>query len=451
MSALYSYSSSVISLRDCVFSALEKVINEHAILGVIPVDEDKAAPYFARLGQFDLRDVVTFKERTQILDQDTDIDPELDALLELEHNVDFKGKYGELPFWRLLIVHDKVGAVAPDRARFTACFFVHHAIGDGLSALAFHRSFLSALSSYNRNDASKDTIENNSSYYVTPPNKDLIPSLEDLHPLPISISYILSTVWQELMPRWYGSVWTAKNITNDPKMKRSRFKSFSVSPSSTAALIAVARTHETTVTGAMEAILAYNVFKSLPEQFTAIKVAGPISLRPVLPSDQVTDGSIGTWSNSYVEEHSRPSSTSVTAKELYIWDEARKVRETIKRELKKEGKNIRTALLKLAGDSHKFLQKNVGRARGESIELSNLGVFKGATETASSGWQIEKVLFSQAGNVVGSPLQVTMATGGDGCLNIGFSWLEGICDGDWVGRVVADVKHDIEDLAESGA
>lgn len=326
-----------------------------------------------------------------------------------------------------------------------ACFVVHHAIGDGLSGMAFHRFFLSALTKPTEVETF-GTITESSSYVVTPSQKDLIPGLEALHTLPISVTFILGTVWRELMPRWSGTVWTAENITENPNMRHSRYKSFSLSASKTASIIEIARGKNTTLTGSIEAILAYTVFNLLPKNYTILKVAGPISLRPVLPKDQVDDDSIGTWSNSYVQEHNRPNSDSTDEKYSYIWNEAIKVRATIKGELAKEGKDIRTGLLKLVGDSHKFFQKNIGKARGESIELSNLGVFSAPKAAEPSGWKVSKVLFSQAGNVVGSPLEVMMATGPDGRLNIGFSWLEGVVEDRWVESVMEEFKQTIEDL-----
>ncbi|EED13569.1 conserved hypothetical protein [Talaromyces stipitatus ATCC 10500] len=446
VSAVYTNSSPIAILHDLIFSALENVIQEHAILGVIPVGEDMPNPHFARLPQFDLQNVVTFVEREKSWDPDTEIDPELDEILEREHNQSFKQRYGELPFWRLVILHTRSQSDAGSLPQFTACFVVHHAIGDGLSGIAFHRSFLSALGRSDHAGASRKSPGDNNPYLVTPARKDLIPCLEALHPLPISILYILGTIWRELVPRWSGTVWTAKDITDDPDMKRSRFKSYSISASKTSKIIEISRGKNTTVTGVIEAILVYTVFNLLPKNYTILKVAGPISLRPILPSNLVDNNSIGTWSNSYVQEHNRPISDSAAKRYSYIWDEAVKVRTTIKGELAKEGRNVRTGLLKFVGDSHKFFQKNIGRPRGESIELSNLGVFSVPDGVESSGWKVCKVLFSQAGNVVGSPLEVTLATGPNGRLNVGFSWLEGIVKGTWVEMVMNEFKGAIEEL-----
>ncbi|GAM44118.1 hypothetical protein TCE0_060r19481 [Talaromyces pinophilus] len=442
VSALYVHSSPIPSLQEFVFSALENVIQEHAILGVVPTGEDTLNPYFARLPQINLQDVVTFVERKEAWDPDAEIDRELDETLEREHNRDFKERYGELPFWRLLILREKSTVITDNQSRFIVIFVVHHAIGDGLSGMAFHRSFFSALTKPREVEVSREAYP----YLVTPSQKDLIPGLEALHPLPISVSFILSTVWRELMPRCSGTVWTAENITENPDMRQSRYKSFSLSGSKTSTLVNIARGKNTTITGAIEAILAYTVFNLLPKNYTILKVAGPISLRPILPKDQVSDDSIGTWSNSYVQEHNRPSSDSTDKRYVYIWNEAVKVRATIKGELAKDGKNIRTGLLKFVGDSHKFFQKNIGKPRGESIELSNLGIFSTPKAAESSDWKVSKVLFSQAGNVVGSPLEVMMATGPDGRLNIGFSWLEGVVERKWVESVMKEFKQTIEDL-----
>lgn len=435
------------SLKTVIFQALKEVIQQHAILGVIPVNEDKPDPYFGRLHQFDLQDVVRFVTREKPRDPNNDSDPELDAILEHEHNINFKQRYGELPFWRLVILQES-SLHESTPCEFIACFFVHHAIGDGLSGMAFHRSFLAALVALEKNDSLIETVYADEAFTVVPPQKDLIPNLEALRPLPISISFLLATVWNELIPRWYSRVWTGMNITTDTAYRKTRFRAFSVPAALTTTLTAMARANETTLTGIMEAILSFTVFANLPTEFNVLKVAGPISLRPVLPGDQVDNDSIGTWSNSYVQEHYRPQTSSLDSNTAYLWNEARNVRSTIKTELSKKGSNARTGLLKFAGDSHKFFEKTIGGARGESIELSNLGVFQPRENAGSAEWKVDRVLFSQAGNVVGSPLQVMLATGGDGCLNIGLSWLEGIVETQWAEKVMSDFKENIQHMAQ---
>ncbi|CRG90798.1 hypothetical protein PISL3812_07843 [Talaromyces islandicus] len=446
INASYSHSKPLKSLKTVIFQAVKEVIQQHAILGVIPVNEDKPDPYFGRLSQFDLRDVVRFVTREQTRDTTSGSDPELDAVLEHEHNINFKQRYGELPFWRLVILQDlPLDQISP--CQFVACFFVHHAIGDGLSGMAFHRSFLAALVELEKRETSLDTVQDDGSCVIVPPEKVLIPNLEVLHPLPISISFLLSTLWNELVPRWSSRVWTGLNITTDAAYRKTRFRSFFVPAALTTGLTALARANETTLTGAIEAILSFTVFANLPAEFNVLKVAGPISLRPILPDVDID--SIGTWTNSYVQEHYRPEISSLDGSTVYLWNEARNVRSTIKAELAKKGTNIRTGLLKFTGDTHKFFEKSIGGARGASIELSNLGVFQPPEMADAPEWKVDRVLFSQAGNVIGSPLQVMLATGGDGCLNVGFSWLEGIVESRWSEKVMSDFKENIEHMAQS--
>ena len=51
--------------------------------------------------------------------------------------------------------------------------------------------------------------------------------------------------------------------------------------------------------------------------------------------------------------------------------------------------------------------------------------------------------------MVGSPLQVMLATGGDGCLNVGLSWLEGIVESQGPEKVMSDFKENIEHVTRS--
>ena len=120
------------------------MINRHPILSAIPIDEDSAHPYFARLPSINLEEAVTFLIRRDPLQGKNEADIELDALLQNQHNLSFKARYGEMPFWRLIILMNP-RPMTGSGVEFTASFMFHHALGDGGSGMIFHKHFLSAL------------------------------------------------------------------------------------------------------------------------------------------------------------------------------------------------------------------------------------------------------------------------------------------------------------------
>src|SRR5690242_9308150 len=155
------------------------VIGKHSILSAIPVNEDSPNPHWARLPSIDLSRCVSFIDRKQSRDE-LGQDDELDKILETAHNTSFKADLGELPFWRLIIVKD-----TQEVREFTACFIYYHGIGDGAAGLVFHRSFRDALDIVQAKI--KDFIDVSTVVEVSP-DIQLLPTLEEAHPLPLNPS-----------------------------------------------------------------------------------------------------------------------------------------------------------------------------------------------------------------------------------------------------------------------
>ena len=454
VSAFYSCSSSLgfQDLELFIYRALDAVITEHPALGAIVIDEDKSSPYFVRLPSIDLQEALKFVVSTTSLDPyDAAAMKELDQILGEQHNKNFKQRHGELPYWRLLIVHEPNNG-----SKFIACFIYHHAIADGTSGLSFHRTFLSKLLKIAEIPPSSpikaENLGSGDGLLSIVSERPIFPSLETLHPLSLSVSYMLRSLWHEYFASNIRSLWTAAPITGAISMRISRFRSIQFSKSTTTRLLTASRSNSTTLTAAVESMLAAALFFKLPsDQFSVLRCDGAVSLRRWLPREMINDDSIGNWVSRYVEEHRRPAGlgqTTGNAMELFSWEEARRVRATIENELNKEGKDSVVGLLRFAGDLHDYFKKKIGKPREESFEFSNIGAFKSGQEEQKNGsWEIGRVLFSQSADVVGAAFETSLVTGGDGCLNIGFSWLEGIVEGDWMQQVIDTLKRLVEDIA----
>ena len=429
------------------------MICEHPALGAVVVDEDKSAPYFVRLPAVKLQEAVEFVVVTTALDPYSTAGVEdLDEILAQQHNRNFKERLGEVPYWRLIVICEPNNA-----SKFVACFVYHHAIADGTSGLSFQRSFLSKLSciadfpAYSPIKA--ESLGSRDGPISILPEKPILPSLESLHPLPLSVSYILRSAWHEYFTRSTSKLWTAAAITDATSMRRSRFRSIQFSLSTTSQLVTACRSNSTTVTATVESMLAAALFYKLPsDQYSVLRCDGALSLRRWLPRETVNDDSIGNWVSRYVEEHRRPPGLNwkiANAMELFSWEDARRVKATIKNELDRKGKDSVVGLLRFAGDLHSYFTKKIGKPREESFEFSNIGVFKSNQDAQKdSNWKIGRVVFSQSADVVGAAFETSLVTGGDGCLNIGFSWLEGVVDGDWMKQVIDTLKHLVEDVVQ---
>lgn len=445
VSALYYNPKLAGSLKPLVYRALADLIAQHPSLSAIPVDDDKSHPYFVQLPQINLPDVVIFRAREKVLHENDQTDAELDAILQEQHNTNFKQRYGELPFWRLVILYEP-----HCMSRFVASFIFHHALADGTSGLAFHRSFHSRLSQLTSTDFASESgsdavYHEDTCFVVKPSDKPLLPNLEALHSLPVSPCFILKALIRDWFPPKQPEIWRAMLITNSPSKCHCGFQSFSIPSKTTSALVQLSRAHSTTLTGTVEAVMVAALFANLPSEYTSLSCDGAISLRRWLPRDIIDEDSIGAWVSLYIQVHHRPEKSD---SEEFLWNEAKKVRTTIESELNRKGKNTVAGLLPYAGDFHTLFKRHIGKAREHSFEFSNIGVFKPAQQDGvDSAWKVGRMVFSQSADVVGAALEVSIVTGGDGCLTVGISWMEGIVEGKWLQNVIEEFRSIIEKLA----
>jgi hypothetical protein len=413
---------------------LSTVIAQHPILSAVPVGEDEADPYFARLPQIDLAHAVKFVHKKRALKVENGWnDEDLDQMLEEQHSINFKRDYGQLPFWRLIITQCDVTS-----SEFIASFIVHHALCDGNSAMAFHRTFFTAL-----NDVTDLRAASDASTILTSSESCLLPSLEDALPLSLSFTFILKSIWKEFFGKAPTGIWTGPAIAFPDPIARTRFRSMTLNSSTIARVLATSRKASTTLTGTVEVLLADAMFEHLPSgQYSKLVIDGPISLKRFLPQRGFHQDAMGTYVSMYQHTHTRRVSGATS-----LAQESRKVKATIDAEVSKQGRDSATGLLWFVSDMHAFFKDKEGKSRGSSAELSNIGVFKPPQYAESNRtWNMGTMIFSQSANVTGVPLEVSMVTGVDGGLTLGFSWMEGVVEDLWVEKVAKSLKLKLESV-----
>jgi len=85
----------------------------------------------------------------------------------------------------------------------------HHTLSDGTSGLVFHRGLLTALNSFK----GKETLEDGP--IVGTPKENLVPPLDKIHKLPLTLLFVLKSLWHDWFPRRHPKLWTGAKITND--------------------------------------------------------------------------------------------------------------------------------------------------------------------------------------------------------------------------------------------
>lgn len=408
-----STASSPSNMHDIVVRALGEVIKTHPVLSAIPIDEDTPNPYFARLPTIDLSRTISFVTRLQ-----TSVagrDEELDTLLQRQHNTNFKAGYGDLPFWRLLILQKPEIAT-----EFTACFIFHHSLGDGASGLVFQKSFLAAL-----NDPEIISTSKPERTVVESPNTPLLPSMESLHPLPIPDSSSKST---PMIPEeWTGGIVRVPCET--------RFRSMSIDAAKSKAFVKACKEHAATVTSALPALVASILFELVPPTTEALSCVIPVSLRRWLPSD-ITNDAMGVWIDAFQVQFPRPINNHTP---VIDWQQAQICKNSIKSYLSHGGNAINVARFKNIPDISSIFTSKIGQARDSAFEVSNLGVFD--APKVDGGWKASKIVFSRSAFASGSAIAVSVVSGSNGAMSLGFTWQEGVVEEEVVGELIDKMEN----------
>lgn len=483
-------------LQPLLYQAVARIIAQHPILSTVFLDAHTPKPRYAQLPHVDLRDCIVFVEQQQQqLEQqqdDADVDlatrnPAWDRLLEEYHNTRFDDHWGERPLWRLVIAH-RPG----HHAEFLACFVYLHGLCDGNSGPAFHRALLAelqALSSQHDSLADDNKVKVVVDPIVRSPDTPPLPNIEALHRLPLSPPFLLKMAWQDAFPSKTTHVWLGGPVVLAQPPTRSRFRSLTVPAATTARLVAVSRAHASSLTATVHALVGTALFAHLPPDMTQLKTGLAINLRRFLPRDVVTADSMGNWvyvAYDTMHRRRRPTSptsprpspptvggsttttTSAAPNVELAWDDAQHVKRLLDDEIARAGKNTPMGCLRYAGSMHKFLDSRFKRPRDGSYLLSNLGVFqprannnnnnnnnennkennenkdKDKDKEAAGGhtWRTGRMIFSEGFDVSGEALDITMITGCDGCLTVGFIWGEAVVEETFV----LDVFHTLERL-----
>jgi hypothetical protein len=415
LTAQYKISTASVALdvRNTVYRAVADVIQKHPILSTIPIDEDTPNPYFARLPVIDLSRTISFVTRSQEFLEGTDV--ELDALLQDQHNTNFKADYGTLPFWRVIILQS-LGV----QTEFTACFIFHHSLGDGASGLVFHKFLSVAL-----NNAETTSVSEELQSIVKSPETPLLPSLENLHTLPVPVASNKSTTTPSLKG------WTGKAIQLPCA---TRFRSLSLSAGRSRAFINECKKNSATVTSALPALITSILFQIVPPATEALSCVIPVSLRRWLPSE-ITNDAMGVWIDAFQVQFPRSNHDEASGID---WQQAYHCQTAIKIYLSHNGTAINVARFKNIPNISSIFTSKIGQARDSAFEVSNLGVFD--APIVDDGWEASRVVFSRSAFASGSAIAVSVVSGGDGAMSLGFTWQEGVVEEEVMEKVIGGIK-----------
>ncbi|KAL6412400.1 Alcohol acetyltransferase [Ilyonectria robusta] len=399
-------------LIPALFRALGIVVEEHPILSATLVDAEKK-PRFVRLDSVDLERIVTFLDYADKVPVPGDAS--LDVILERQHNVSFKYDEPTSVLWRLAVLYS-----LKDRSEFTVCLCFHHSIMDTKSALVFHHHLEAALYSPSTNGCT--TIVESS-------KKPLLPPMEAVFQPKLSCGVLRNLQNPDQPPEaaWSGAVQTTPVHT--------RFSSLVLSPALIAGLKRQCDLHSVSLTALLMSITANAFFQVLPSEYTFLWGDCAVSLRPFL-SSSITERSLGCYVGSFSERFERFN--------VSIWDDSKRTKSTIDNLRKTNGKDMPVTFLQEVSDMcdmREWLSEKMGKRRWAAWELSNVGTLAQAGAPERAKCQIKTLLFSQSASACSGAIKISVATGRDQRMTLGFSWQEDVVEKPIVAELIQEMNR----------
>ncbi|KAF7311436.1 hypothetical protein MKEN_01045800 [Mycena kentingensis (nom. inval.)] len=398
-----------------LYPALRALIERNTPLGIrLEGDEPKAKVHWVRLPRVDLSRIVEFSSDPKA--------PDLERVLGAQLARGFATQT-DLPLWRIQVFADN-----------TVVFAFHHAIADGMSAMAFHVQLLRALQ--------QGHAEDDAAVVEVPQTLAMIPCVDDTMNIRPTMSLFLHELRNLVVPP------SSKHWTGNPVLKvpdaTTRVRITSLSSENTHKLLAACRAHQATLTGTLHGLLGCVVSQLLAQtqaqpqpKFKIIPTVLAVSMRPnaniPIPDDELCD---------------YPSifHSSVPVRADFAWDEAARTTQLLKQQ-KVKSKDLIGMLGLLFGQYKMFFEDKYGKKREAGILLSNLGRWT-APKAVEGKWRLDKMVFAQCDVVVGAPFSCNVVGEPNGAVNLAFAWGNGIED-EFMEKLVPLFEAEVAKLIQS--
>lgn len=447
--------------------ALKHCIAVHPILSATIQGEDTEDPSFARPETINLRNHI------QILDSADDTGPQeddLDFITEITKKAHDQPLLGvdKQPPWRIVVLPLANGGATLTEKRMYIIFAYSHSHGDGKSGLAFHRTFLEGLNLENP--------QHGSTYVYQPPASSLPPPLEEACHLRISWPFLLLNILGSIVPtvahKLFGfqpsgadNVWSGRAMCHDSLNFQTGSQSLLVKSDKVHSILKVCREHGTKFTGIFNQLVVSALDHALAGDPTTRSFLGGIvlDLRALIPL--YSDDQMGN----FVSAHYEPSDPSELVslrnargnlkQNAAFWNAARGTTERLA--------NCSTTLsdqpiglLRYISKFRPWMLGQLGKKRDFSYEISNLVVFDpqprglSANPPASAEckkWTVDRLIFSQPANAIGSALNFQIVTMKNGDMIITLNWQQGVLgvsDEDSFARgILGEINTEIDGLS----
>ncbi|KAH8815575.1 alcohol acetyltransferase [Xylogone sp. PMI_703] len=443
-----------VSLQAVLEAALVKVILRHPALCCGIINEDTQTPAFVRLDEIDVRKHIQYE--TIQATNEKEYDAAMVNLIARQHS-QLWPEPGQVSPWKT-IVFEPEKAFNETKKVLDIAFFFHHSIGDGLSGMAFHLSFLPALNSITNDPAS---ISTHSPIITVPNSLTLIDPIEKQMAFPVSYSYLINVLWRLFRPTWLFPdrtlpPWSGEKVTFPDNIDsyKANTRLLTIPAPLVTTILNECRRHNSTITSLLNALTVTSLATIIPSP-QPISSSTPYSLRPwtKTPKTEITLQTSEHSSRYELETISslRSAVSKNDAEDLIsqIWTIAASMKSKLTADLATVPADNIIGVLDYITDWHKFCTDQLGKPRKSTFEISNVGVLNPLPSSSSLSsaaeetlWTISRDIFTQCASVTGEALCISVASVDGGPLAISFNWQEGVVEA----QLVEDVMGKIEKM-----
>jgi hypothetical protein len=401
--------------------ALRETIKQHPGLCFSLVEKTaESDTHFLRLPTISWEDVVQFQTSNA---SEEDGDSALSKLLRIGHQHLWKDT--SKPVWKVIVL-SHTNSTQRLRSRVDIAFLAHHAIADGGSGAAFHKSFHRFLS-----------------------QASTIPNLHSEWPYQVHSSTTIPTAVEEAItlptpatfspPPPKHSAWTAipPFLPTTPEIL-TRIHLITIPHPQVVNILRTTRRLAITLTGLLHALILTYLSRSVPSA-TAFRAVTPYTMRRFtgVSDDEILNHiSYITTNWDIALLTTLRNGTNDTEDEKTFVKVAQQFQSEITSELARVPIQGPKALIELAQIENfdGLCEEGMKRERGCTYEVSNVGVVKiaGGTEV-----KLEKLVFTQCAMVAGPAFGCSVISTLDGPLVLSLTWQEGVLEEEFVREMKA--------------
>lgn len=453
------------SAQSLVEVALARVIDRMGGLRVGITKEDTNQASFVSVPSMDLRDFIeweTVEEGSQAGFDARVLGVTKTKLEQLWPDVATR------PPWKLLVVQDCTEDWG--QLRLDMIFVTHHALADGKSTMVFHTELLRQLN-YDPNDSGSGPpagLKHHVLGFDNPPV--LAPPQQELVMSRIGWIFFFKTLWQEFAPSWLkptppAEPWTGKAITLEPHKLNLRL--ISIDQEVVPKLVAACRSHGATLTAIIHVLVLVSVASRVPAgAAAAFSAETPIGLVPwakLPPGSNLEDltrilSVLNTslnkvWDAGSVADLRRGLSEQDQGLEGgLMWDLAATWRAEMKKKLTSLPNDDISGLMGYVTDWQKWWEGKIGKRRGATWEVSNIGLISPRSVGYHSlgAWDIRRSFFTQPAFLAGPGFAVNVTGVERGEVTLTLNWQGGVIEDAIIDGVVEDLTRWLETFQANG-